>query len=200
MAPSESKILLFDKKTIDAAIVEVANDIIFEFSKDDLNSLAFIGIQQRGIPFARRLAEVIKDKSEADSEVGTLDITMYRDDIGIRKTLPAIHETNIPFDVNNRVIILVDDVLQTGRTIRAALDALNHYGRPRLIRLAVLIDRGLREFPIRADYTGRFCELPKDRKIKLSWTELGDEEDAVYEFTRNPQEAPQNAVNIRTDI
>jgi pyrimidine operon attenuation protein/uracil phosphoribosyltransferase len=177
------KKLLFNANAMEAAMSDVAERIVSEFSKEALNELAFIGIQKRGIPFMERLVKLLWERTGTSGETGTIDITMYRDDIGMRKKLPIIHETNIPFDINDRTIILVDDILQTGRTIRAALDALTHFGRPSLIRLAALADRGLREFPIRADYTGIICDVPKNKKLKVSWTEYG-EEDGIYEMER----------------
>lgn len=120
--------------------------------------------------------------------LGTLDISMYRDDIGMRKTLPYIFETRIPFDINGKVIILVDDVLQSGRSIRAALDAITDYGRPAIVRLATLLDRGLREFPINADYVGKFVDVPPEERIKINWHEYCGEEDYVY-TVRNRKES-----------
>ena len=110
-----------------------------------------------------------------------LDITMYRDDIGTRNMLPRIHETIIPFDVNDRVIILVDDVLSSGRTIRAALDALTDYGRPGLIRLAVLVDRGDPEFPIRADFVGFNVSLPAERKVLVNFEDIPGMDAGIYD-------------------
>jgi pyrimidine operon attenuation protein/uracil phosphoribosyltransferase len=177
------KNLLFNATAMEAAISDVAERIISEFDNKRLEELAYIGIQRRGIPFMERLTALLRERTGVSSETGTIDITMYRDDIGMRKKLPVIHETNIPFDINNRPIILVDDILQTGRTIRAALDALTHFGRPSFIRLAALADRGLREFPIRADYTGIICDVPKNKKLKIHWNEF-DNEDGIYEIER----------------
>jgi len=175
-----TKKLLLDKAGMNAALDSLATEIASEFSGAELDKLAVIGIQFRGVPFARRLASKIGALRGRKVRLGTLDITMYRDDIGMRKTLPVIHETDIPFDVDGSIIILADDVLQTGRSIRAALDAVNYFGRPAVIRLAVLMDRGLREYPIRADYVGSRTDLPKDRKVSVMWEE-NDGEDAVYE-------------------
>ena len=110
-----------------------------------------------------------------------LDITMYRDDIGTRNLLPMIHETVIPFDVDDRIIILVDDVLSSGRTIRAALDALTDYGRPGLIRLAVLVDRGEPEFPIRADFVGFEVSLPAERKVLVNFETVDNVAAGIYD-------------------
>jgi pyrimidine operon attenuation protein/uracil phosphoribosyltransferase len=148
--------------------------------KGSIKDIAFIGIQAMGVPLAKRVAEMVSSTAGVSVPVGVLDISMYRDDIGKRKTLPLIHPTEIPFDLDDRTIILFDDVLHTGRTIRAALDAITDYGRPRLIRLAVLIDRGGQEFPIAADYIGGKAEVknPADF-ISVSWQET-DNNDGVY--------------------
>ena len=174
-----TKTLIFDEKKIAGDIVKVAEAILSDFSKKNLHDTAFLGMQLKGVPFARRIVSSIKAISGINIPLGTLDISMYRDDIGMRKTLPVIHETDIPFDLNNKTIILVDDVLHSGRTIRAALDAITDYGRPAMINLAVLVDRGQREFPIQADYIGEMCHVAENEHVSVSWRELGGE-DAVY--------------------
>ena len=174
-----TKTLIFDEKKIAGDIVKVAEAILSDFSKKNLHDTAFLGMQLKGVPFARRIVSSIKAISGINIPLGTLDISMYRDDIGMRKTLPVIHETDIPFDLNNKTIILVDDVLHSGRTIRAALDAITDYGRPAMIKLAVLVDRGQREFPIQADYIGEMCHVAENEHVSVSWRELGGE-DAVY--------------------
>ena len=117
--------------------------------------LALIGIQRRGVPLARRIAESIKEHEGAVIPVGALDITFYRDDLSLVAQQPVVKGTDLPFDLNGLTVVLVDDVLYTGRTIRAAMDALVDFGRPQAIRLAVLVDRGHRELPIRADFVGK---------------------------------------------
>ena len=150
-----------------AAVEKIADAVCEEFFRNGkVTPVAFLGIQIGGIPLSRRIAKRIRERCGYDAPVGTLDISMYRDDIGTKKSLPPIRETLIPFDINDGIVILTDDVLQTGRTIRAALDAITDYGRPALIRLAVLVDRGLREFPIRADYVGK--SIPTSRQEKVS--------------------------------
>ena len=148
-----------------------------------------IGIQANGEPLARRLAAKIDETSELSPTVGSLDITMYRDDIGKRLNLGAIHPTDIPFDIDDVPVILVDDVLHTGRTIRAALDAITDYGRPSLIKLAVLVDRGGYEFPIRADYVGMSSKAAPEGFVRVSWE--GDSGGTVWvsESTRKEDEA-----------
>ena len=186
MAEESSRRVLYTQKEIDAAVKDVARMIISEFPAESLESLAFLGIQKNGIPFNERLLAEIKAVTGKDLESGTIDITMHRDDIGMKKTLPIIRETNIPFDINERVIILVDDLLQTGRTIRAALDVVTDYGRPDLIRLAVLIDCGSREYPISSDYTGIVCRnVPPDKKIEVEWEDY-EGADLIVEVERLP--------------
>lgn len=163
-----------------AAVEKIADAVCEEFFRNGkVTPVAFLGIQIGGIPLSRRIAKRIRERCGYEAPVGTLDISMYRDDIGTKKNLPPIRETLIPFDINDGIVILTDDVLQTGRTIRAALDAITDYGRPALIRLAVLVDRGLREFPIRADYTGTVIEAPADERLRTAWAEY-NEDDAVY--------------------
>ncbi|MBR7121078.1 MAG: bifunctional pyr operon transcriptional regulator/uracil phosphoribosyltransferase PyrR [Lentisphaeria bacterium] len=158
---------LFDAEQMMSGIRDLARQIADHFTDSD-RDIALVGIHQLGVPLARLLHEEL-GKLNLKTEFGMLDITMYRDDIGTRSMLPRIHETVISFDVNDKEIILVDDVLSTGRTIRAALDALTDYGRPGLIRLAVLVDRGEPEFPIRADFVGFKIALPAERKVLVNF-------------------------------
>ena len=144
------------------------------------DQLILIGIQRGGVPLAERLVGAIEKCSGIKHPCGTLDIAMYRDDIGLRKTLPQIFETRIPFDLTDKTVVLVDDVLQSGRSIRAALDAITYFGRPAVVRLAALLDRGSREFPIQGDYVGDKISVPDDRRIKVSWNELTGKGDFVY--------------------
>ena len=142
--------------------------------------LILIGIQRGGVPLAQRLVREIKKTTGLEYPCGTLDITMYRDDIGMRKTLPQIFETRIPFDINGKTIILVDDVLQSGRSIRAALDAITYFGRPAVVRLAVLLDRGNREFPIQGDYVGKKIDVHSGRRVRVNWHEITGTGHFVY--------------------
>ena len=166
--------LLLNAQQMNEIIDKLAADISNEFKGD--SDYALIGIQLRGVLFAERLINLIEEKSGFRPEMGTLDINMYRDDIGMKDHLPVIRETDIPFDLNGKDVILVDDVLATGRTIRAALDALTDYGRPGLIRLAVMVDRDNREFPIRADYAGKIFRGRGDRRVNISWEEVHGED------------------------
>ena len=173
---------------IAALIDRIAQEICDRNKNADPDDFVFIGIHRGGVPLAERLVKSIETKAGFQPRLGTLDISMYRDDIGMRKTLPFIFETRIPFDINGKTIILVDDVLQSGRSIRAALDAITDYGRPAIVRLAALLDRGLREFPINADYVGKFVDVPPELRIKINWREYAGEEDYVY-TVRNRKES-----------
>lgn len=178
-----TKELLFDGAEIDGAIQKITDAICADFDAENLRNLALIGIQEGGVPLALRIAKRISAASGVDVDVGTLDISMYRDDFGTRPGLPMIRETSIPFDVNRRVIVLTDDVLQSGRSVRAALDAINDYGRPAMIRLAALIDRGLREYPIQADYVGKTADVGREWRVDMEWLEFSGS-DAAYKMKR----------------
>ena len=151
--------LVMDSPSIDRAIVRMAHEIL-ERNKETEN-LVLIGIQTRGIILAQRLRKAVEDIAKVKLPFGILDINLYRDDLTTASAQPVIRKTEINFAIDNKTVILVDDVLYTGRTIRSALDALIDFGRPKFIKLAALIDRGWRELPIQADYTGKFV---KDRK------------------------------------
>lgn len=166
---------IMDKDAIQRAILRIAHEIL-EKNKGTEN-LALMGIRTRGAVLAERLREAINRIENQEIPVGILDITLYRDDLTLIDTQPVVHQTQIEFDITGKKIVLVDDVLFTGRTIRAALDALIDFGRPDSIQLAVLIDRGHRELPIRADYVGKNVPtaLNQDVKVKLHETDKTDE-------------------------
>jgi pyrimidine operon attenuation protein/uracil phosphoribosyltransferase len=140
--------------------------------------VVLVGIAARGDDLARRLAAEIERIEGVRVPVGVLDITFYRDDIGLRAEAPEVHETRIDFDITGATVVLVDDVLFTGRTVRAAMDALVDFGRPRAIQLAVLVDRGHRELPIRADFVGKNVPTRRDEEVQVRLVEV-DGEDAV---------------------
>jgi len=167
---------LMDEAEIGRALTRIAHEIL-ERNKG-AGHVVLVGIAARGDDLARRLAAEIHRIEGRPVPVGALDITFYRDDIGIRAEAPEVHETHIDFDINDRVVVLVDDVLFTGRTIRSALDALVDFGRPTAIQLAVLVDRGHRELPIRADYVGKNVPTRKDEDVRVALREV-DGEDAV---------------------
>jgi len=158
-----TKAVVMDGPAIDRALTRIAHEILEANSGS--GALALVGIVTRGTVVATRLAERIERIEGSPVPVGTLDISFYRDDVAMRLS-PEVHRTDIPFDVEERTIVLVDDVLYTGRTIRAAMDAIMDYGRPRSIQLAVLVDRGHRELPIRADYVGK--NVPTARKERVT--------------------------------
>lgn len=158
------KNVIMDDKAMRRAIVRISHEII-EKNKG-VENIVLIGIRTRGVPIAERLAATIKDIENVEVPVGMLDITLYRDDLSTLAYNPIIHGTEIDVDLNGKTIILVDDVLYTGRTIRAALDAVIDMGRPRAIQLAVLIDRGHRELPIRADFAGK--NVPTSHKEAIT--------------------------------
>ena len=140
--------------------------------------LLLIGIQRRGVPLARRIAAAIAENESVDVPVGALDITFYRDDLSLVAQQPVVKGTELPFAIDGRTVVLVDDVLYTGRTIRAAMDALVDFGRPQAIRLAVLVDRGHRELPIRADHVGKNVPTSREEIVRVHLEEI-DEEDGV---------------------
>ena len=142
------------------------------------SDLALVGIHRRGVPLARRIAERLQKAEKVKVPVGTLDINLYRDDFSITGTSPVLRGTQVEFDIEGRTIVLVDDVLFTGRTIRAALDALVDLGRPRKVQLAVLVDRGHRELPIQADYVGISVSTRREDYVELHLVET-DGEDAL---------------------
>jgi pyrimidine operon attenuation protein/uracil phosphoribosyltransferase len=175
--PKKQKIVLvMDAKAVERALIRVAHEIV-EKNKGAEN-LAVIGIKTRGAYLAERIAKLIEEIEKVKIPVGLMDITLYRDDIQTKLEQPVVQKTEILFDVVEKVIILVDDVLFTGRTIRAALDQIIDFGRPKSIQLAVLVDRGHRELPIRADYVGKNIPTTKDDRVKVKIKEV-DEEDSV---------------------
>lgn len=158
------KNVIMDTDAIRRAIVRISHEII-ERNKG-VENVILVGIRTRGVPVAKRLAAAIKKIEQVDVPVGMLDITLYRDDLSTLAYNPIVHGTQIDMDLNGKTIILVDDVLYTGRTIRAALDAIIDMGRPKNIQLAVLIDRGHRELPIRADFAGK--NVPTSHKEAIT--------------------------------
>jgi len=148
------------------AITRISHEIVEKQAGTE--GLVLVGIQRRGVPLARRVATAILEHEGAEIPVGALDITFYRDDLSLVAQQPIVKGTQIPFDLNGRTVVLVDDVLYTGRTIRAAMDALIDFGRPRTIRLAVLVDRGHRELPIRADHVGKNVPTSREEVVHVT--------------------------------
>jgi pyrimidine operon attenuation protein/uracil phosphoribosyltransferase len=158
------------------AAVRISHEIVEK--QAGTAGLALIGIQRRGVPLAHRIADAIAGNEGVTLPVGALDITFYRDDLSLVDAAPIVKGTDIGFDLNDLTVVLVDDVLYTGRTIRAAMDALVDFGRPRAIRLAVLVDRGHRELPIRADFVGKNVPTSREEVVRVHLTEV-DGDDVV---------------------
>jgi pyrimidine operon attenuation protein/uracil phosphoribosyltransferase len=167
-----SKVLpkvLLDKKDIDRSITRMSHEIIEK--NRGIGSICLVGIQRGGVHIARRLARKLLEIEGTDIPVGTLDIALYRDDINVRKEHPVIRRTEVPCEINNRRVVLVDDVLFTGRSIRAAMDAVMDLGRPATIQLAVLVDRGHRELPIKADFVGKNIPTSREETVNVELEE-----------------------------
>lgn len=169
--------LLMDKHGVDLAITRITHQVIER--NRDFSKFGIVGMQTRGVFLAKRIANKIKEIENISLETGTLDITLYRDDYRVALRHPEVKVTHIPFDITGMNILLVDDVLYTGRTVRAALDALMDFGRPQTIQLAVLIDRGNRELPIHADYVGKTIKTLRNQEVALKVSEI-DGEDSVW--------------------
>ncbi len=152
------------------AVIRISHEIVEK--QAGTVGLALVGIQRRGVPLARRIAAAIEEHEATTIPVGALDITFYRDDLSLIAQSPVVKGTELPFDLNGATVVLVDDVLYTGRTIRAAMDALVDFGRPRAIRLAVLVDRGHRELPIRADHVGKNVPTSREEIVKVHLAEI----------------------------
>jgi pyrimidine operon attenuation protein / uracil phosphoribosyltransferase len=161
---------LMSASEIDRTLVRLAHEVLEK--TNDINELAFIGIRRRGVPMAQRLAAKIKQLEGIAVPVGILDITLYRDDLSTVAERPVLNATEINFPVTGKDVVLMDDVLYTGRTIRAALDGLFHHGRPSRVQLLVLIDRGWRELPIEARYVGRMVQTTASEIIEVKFTEV----------------------------
>lgn len=160
----EFKAKIMDDKAINRSITRLSHEII-EKNKG-ISEVVLVGIHTRGVPLAERIALKIKEIEEEEVEVGSLDITLYRDDLSKAHDTPIINKSEVTVDINDKNVILIDDVIFTGRTVRAAMDALIDIGRPKTIQLAVLVDRGHRELPIRPDYIGK--NVPTSRKEVIS--------------------------------
>lgn len=172
----KEKAQLMDEKAISRAITRVSHEII-ERNKG-IENVVLVGIKTRGVPIANRIAKKIESIEGIAINTGQIDITLYRDDLKEIDVNPVINGSSIDFDINNKVVVLVDDVLYTGRTVRAALDAIMDVGRPNAIQLAVLVDRGHRELPIRADYVGKNVPTSRHEIISVMLDEI-DKQDSV---------------------
>jgi len=173
---------LLDAEAIDRTLSRIAHELIER--TEDLDRLALVGIHTRGVPLASRLRNLVAERSGVDVHLGALDITFHRDDVTVRQGGAPLHEqpivrgTALDFGLEGKTVVLVDDVLYTGRTIRAAIDALLEYGRPERVQLAVLVDRGHRELPIRPDFVGKNLPTARTERVHVQLLEV-DEADAV---------------------
>jgi pyrimidine operon attenuation protein/uracil phosphoribosyltransferase len=176
VGPGLSGKVLLDADAIQRTLSRIAHEIIER--NDDLGRLALVGIHTRGVPLARRLRGLIAERSGVEVELGALDITHHRDDTALRGR-PEVHATELGFELAGRTCVLVDDVLYTGRTVRAAMDALLEHGRPERIQLAVLADRGHRELPIRPDYVGKNLPTARDERVTVRLLETDGVDEVV---------------------
>jgi pyrimidine operon attenuation protein / uracil phosphoribosyltransferase len=182
-AVTRSQKILLDEESIGRTLSRIAHEIIER--NDDLDTVALVGIHTRGVPIAHRLRRLVEERSGEELALGQLDITFHRDDVHVRDggrppgRQPVVRATSISFPIEGMTVVLVDDVLYTGRTIRAAIDALLEFGRPARVQLAVLVDRGHRELPIRPDYVGKNLPTGRSERIQVELVEI-DERDGVY--------------------
>ena len=172
---SDEKVVL-DRDDMRRTLVRIAHEIV---ENNDPLEVALVGIHRRGAILAQRLKRLLGDLLEHDVPLGELDISFYRDDVGSRPEAPVVHSSRLDFGVDGRTVVIVDDVLYTGRTVRAAIEALFDYGRPAKVQLAVLADRGHRELPIRPDYVGKNLPTGRDERIQVELVEI-DERDGVF--------------------
>jgi pyrimidine operon attenuation protein/uracil phosphoribosyltransferase len=184
--------LLLDEVALDRTLSRIAHEIIERNA--DLDEVALVGIHTRGVPLAQRLRRLVEERAAVAPALGTVDITFYRDDVQVRggeaplHAQPLVRATQLDFPLEGRTVILVDDVLYTGRTIRAAIDALFDYGRPARVQLAVLVDRGHRELPIRPDYVGKNLPTSREERIQVQLLEV-DEVDSVLLISTSEEES-----------
>jgi len=169
---------IMDAAAIQRALRRVAHEIIER--NPDLKLVVLAGIPSRGVEISRRIAGFIREIEKIDVDTGIIDVAMHRDDVGTRADLPIVRASNLPTPLGGRTVIIVDDVLYTGRTVRAAMDAISSFGRPALIQLAALVDRGHRELPIRADYVGKNLPTATREQIQVRLRETDHEPDAVW--------------------
>ena len=172
MSEATLKATILDERAMRRAATRIAHEIIER--NEGAANIAIVGIHRRGVPLAALLADEIEGIEGARPQIGSLDISFYRDDVS-RMIAPVLHATDLPFALEGKDIVLVDDVLYTGRTIRSALDALMDYGRPKTVQLAVMVDRGHRELPIRADYVGKNVPSSADEDVRLHIPPIDDD-------------------------
>jgi pyrimidine operon attenuation protein/uracil phosphoribosyltransferase len=177
-SPSSATAPVLDATAIERALRRIAHEIIER--NPDLGSIVLAGIPSRGVEIASRLADIIESLGKVRVATGAIDVSMHRDDVGTRAELPRVQASSLPLPLENKTVIIIDDVLFTGRTARAAMDALGSFGRPARIQLAALIDRGHRELPIRADYVGKNLPTAPGEQVSLRLQDVDGEPDAVW--------------------
>ena len=173
--------VVMDADRVSRALTRIAHEILER--NHGIDGVSLVGVRSRGVPLARRIAGILAGVTGEDVSTGSLDITLYRDDL-MRSPIgpqPIVRKTEIPFSIDNRTIVLVDDVLYTGRTTRAALDALIDFGRPKAIQLVVLVDRGHRELPIKADYVGKNVPTSRKESVRVRLSELDGADEVLVE-------------------
>ena len=177
MSSQKEKKKILSQDDIKRTLYRLAHQILEKISASE--ELALVGIQTRGVHLARRIQSIIKEIEGKDVSLGVLDITFYRDDLTTIGPKPIVKETNLAFDLSNKVVILVDDVLYTGRTVRAALNEIMDFGRPKRVEFLVLVDRGFRELPIRADYVGKNIPTSRQEVVEVKLKESDDTDEVV---------------------
>jgi len=175
---SSAAVPVMDAEAIRRALRRVAHEIIER--NPQLEKVVLAGIPSRGVEIAQRIASFVQQIEKIDIETGVIDVAMHRDDVGTRRELPVVRASKLPFPLEGRTVVIVDDVLYTGRTVRAARDAINSFGRPARIQLAVLVDRGHRELPIRPDYVGRNLPTASGEQLQVRLQETDNKPDAVW--------------------
>jgi pyrimidine operon attenuation protein / uracil phosphoribosyltransferase len=177
-SPAPATLPVMDGEAINRALRRIAHEIIER--NPELGSVILAGIPSRGIEIARRIAGIIESLGKTPIATGVIDVSMHRDDVGTRADLPRVQASRLPLPLENKTVIIVDDVFFTGRTARAAMDAIGSFGRPARIQLAVLIDRGHRELPIRVDYVGKNLPTAVGERVRLRLENVDGEPDAVW--------------------
>ena len=186
--------VILNREDIRRAITRIAHEIVER--NHGCDGIVLIGIHTRGVPIAKRIAANIHLFEQTEVLVGDLDISLYRDDLHSLEVQPVLRPTNIPTDIQGKRIVLVDDVLYTGRSIRAAMDALIEFGRPQYIQLVVLVDRGHREIPIRADYVGKNMPTSRDEQVKVRLEEVDGTDEVVIVQGMSQHKSSRDSLNM----
>jgi pyrimidine operon attenuation protein/uracil phosphoribosyltransferase len=182
--PEISPKIVLDGDAVSRALTRIAHEIAERDARH--GPIVIVGIHRRGVPLARRLAPQVAELIGEEVALGSLDIAFYRDDYGSRPSSPVVHSTEVDVDLTGKTVVLVDDVLYTGRTTRAAIDALFDLGRPGRVRLAVLVDRGHRELPLRPDFVGKNIPTSSDERVHVHLTELDGTDEVTVELAEGP--------------